>query len=138
GVSVSREADRAGVADRDPAPIRAGERRGRVCRAATAGGGRDGGMRGFWAMLWKEFIQMRRDRLTVAMMVGIPAIQLALFGYAIRTDMRHLRTVVLDESRSQESRALVDVFRNTGNFDFVRAVTSREEIQRDIESGAAH
>ena len=54
----------------------------------------------FWPMLWKEFIQMRRDRFTLAMMIGIPAIQLALFGYAIRTEVKHVPMVVLDESRS--------------------------------------
>ena len=60
----------------------------------------------FWAMLWKEFIQMRRDRFTLAMMIGIPAIQLVLFGYAIRTEVRHVPMVVLDESRSDgEPRA---------------------------------
>ena len=62
---------------------------------------------------------MRRDRLTLGMMLGIPAIQLAMFGYAIQTEVRHLPTVVLDESRSSESLALVDELRNTGNFDIV-------------------
>jgi ABC-2 type transport system permease protein len=89
----------------------------------------------FWPMLTKEFIQMRRDRLTIGMMVGIPAVQLALFGYAIRTEVRHLPTVVLDESRSSVSRALVDVMRNTGNFDIVGEAHSREEIRRRIEAG---
>jgi ABC-2 type transport system permease protein len=89
-------------------------------------------------MLWKEFLQMRRDRLTLAMMVGIPTIQLILFGYAIRTEVRHLPTVVLDESRSTESRALIDVLQNTGNFDVVGEVTSRAEIQRRLERGSAH
>src|SRR5215207_9261351 len=88
-------------------------------------------------MLWKEFVQMRRDRLTLAMMVGIPAVQLVLFGYAIRTEVRHLPTVVLDESRSAESRALVDVMRNTGNFDIVGHVGSREALAREIERGRA-
>src|SRR5437762_10250278 len=50
-------------------------------------------------MLRKEFIQMRRDRLTFALMIGIPIIQLILFGYAIRTEVRNLPTVVLDESK---------------------------------------
>jgi ABC-2 type transport system permease protein len=89
-------------------------------------------------MLWKEFIQMRRDRFTLAMMVGIPAIQLILFGYAIRMEVRHVPMVVMDQSQTQESRALVDVLRNTGNFDVVGAVTSRREIQRRIENGSAH
>jgi ABC-2 type transport system permease protein len=88
-----------------------------------------------WPMVKKEFIQMRRDRLTIAMMVGIPAIQLALFGYAIRTEVRHLPTLVLDESRTRESRALVDAVRNTGNFDIVGTATTRAEIERRVQKG---
>jgi ABC-2 type transport system permease protein len=91
-----------------------------------------------WPMLWKEFIQMRRDRFTLAMMFGIPAIQLILFGYAIRMEVRHVPMVVMDQSQTQESRALVDVLRNTGNFDVVGTVMSRQEIQHRIESGSAH
>jgi ABC-2 type transport system permease protein len=88
-------------------------------------------------MLWKEFIQMRRDRLTLGMMLGIPALQLAMFGYAIQTEVRHLPTVVLDESRSAESLALVDQLRNTGNFDIVRYVPDRRALDREIRSGRA-
>jgi ABC-2 type transport system permease protein len=88
-------------------------------------------------MLWKEFVQMRRDRLTLAMMVVIPAVQLILFGYAIRTEVRHLPTVVLDESRTPESRALVDVMRNTQNFDIIGAVASRRELEDRLRSGSA-
>jgi ABC-2 type transport system permease protein len=90
----------------------------------------------FWAMLSKEFIQMRRDRITLMMMVGLPAVQLALFGYAIRTEVRHLPTLVLDESRSAESRALVDALRNTQNFDIVGEAHSRDDIRESIENGA--
>jgi ABC-2 type transport system permease protein len=93
---------------------------------------------GFAAMLWKEFVQMRRDKFTLAMMVGIPAIQLMLFGYAIRTEVRHVPMVVLDQSRTAESRELIDVMRNTGNFDIVGHVTSRDEIRAHIERGSAH
>jgi ABC-2 type transport system permease protein len=88
-----------------------------------------------WPMLRKEFIQMRRDRLTLGMMVGIPAVQLALFGFAIRTEVRHLPTVVLDESRSSESRSLIAVMRNTGNFDIIGAVSSRAELTDLLASG---
>jgi ABC-2 type transport system permease protein len=91
-----------------------------------------------WPMLRKEFIQMRRDRLTLAMMVGIPAVQLALFGFAIRTEVRHLPTVVLDQSQSAESRALIAVMRNTGNFDMIGSVTSRAELTDLLASGKAH
>ncbi|MEI6740651.1 MAG: ABC transporter permease [Gemmatimonadaceae bacterium] len=90
-----------------------------------------------WPMLWKEFVQLRRDRLTLAMMTGLPAIQLLLFGYAIQTDVRKLPTVVLDESRSSESRRLVQVLQNTDNFRVVASVQSRTEAQDWIERGAA-
>lgn len=89
----------------------------------------------FWPMLWKEFIQMRRDRLTFAMILLLPAIQLAVFGYAIQTDVRHLKTVVLDESRTAESRALVTVIANTGNFHIIAHVSNRDAIRDGIESG---
>jgi ABC-2 type transport system permease protein len=90
-----------------------------------------------WAMLWKELVQLRRDRMTLGMMLGIPAIQLALFGFAIQTEVRHLPTVVLDESRTSESRRLVDVLRNSGNFDIVERVESRTALADRIESGRA-
>lgn len=88
-----------------------------------------------WPMLVKEFHQLRRDRFTVAMMVGIPAIQLILFGFAISTDVRNLPTAVYDESRTQESRELVQAILNTGNFRHHGDATSRDEVRRWIESG---
>ena len=90
----------------------------------------------FWPMLRKEFVQMRRDWLTLALMVGVPAIQLLLFGFAIQTEVRNLPTLVLDESRTSESRALVAAIANTGNFRLrAEPATSREEIERAIVSG---
>ena len=91
-----------------------------------------------WPMLQKEFIQMRRDRLTLGMLVVIPAVQLMLFGFAIRTEVRHLPMVVLDESRTPQSRSLADVLQNTGNFDIVGRVSNREELRVAIERGTAH
>jgi ABC-2 type transport system permease protein len=90
-----------------------------------------------WAMLWKEFVQMRRDRFTLAMLVGIPMIQIALFGYAIQTDVRHLPMIVLDESKTAQSRGLVTALVNTGNFDLQAEVADRDEIRRWIERGDA-
>jgi ABC-2 type transport system permease protein len=90
-----------------------------------------------WPMLQKEFIQMRRDRLTLAMLIGIPAIQLTLFGFAIQTEVRHLPMVLLDESHSPESRSLADVLQNTGNFDIVGVVTNRDAVRVAIERGDA-
>jgi ABC-2 type transport system permease protein len=91
----------------------------------------------FWSMLWKEFVQLRRDRFTLAMMIGIPAVQLALFGYAIQTEVRHIPTIVLDQSHSNQSRLLVSAIENTGNFDIVGDATDMREIERAIESGQA-
>ncbi|MGE0440392.1 MAG: ABC transporter permease [Gemmatimonadales bacterium] len=91
----------------------------------------------FWSMLWKEFVQLRRDRFTLAMMIGIPMAQILLFGYAIQTEVRHLPTIVLDESHSQESRDLVTALANTGNFDVVDEVADRDAIRRAIEAGRA-
>ena len=88
-------------------------------------------------MLWKEFVQMRRDRFTLAMMVGIPMVQIAMFGYAIQTEVRHLPMIVLDESKSAQSRALVTALVNTGNFDLAAEVSNRDEIQRWIGRGDA-
>ena len=91
----------------------------------------------FWPMLQKEFLQMRRDRLTLAMMVVLPAVQLVLFGYAIRTEVRHLPTVVWDGSRTQESRALIDAIRNTGNFDITAMVDGRGAVEEKLQRGDA-
>jgi len=65
----------------------------------------------------KEFIQLRRDRVTLGLIIGIPIIQVLLFGYAIDTDVRHLPTAVLDASGTRESRDLIAAFRNTTYFD---------------------
>jgi ABC-2 type transport system permease protein len=96
-----------------------------------------GAMNGFLAMVRKEFIQMRRDRLTLGMMIGLPALQLLLFGYAIRTEVRNLPATVLDESRTAESRAFVTVLENTGSFRVIGEVASREALDREIETGRA-
>ena len=90
-----------------------------------------------WPMLWKEFIQLRRDRLTFAMMTLLPAVQLLLFGYAIQTDVRKLPTVVLDESRTSESRALISTLANTDNFLVIGSVRNRDEARTAIERGTA-
>jgi ABC-2 type transport system permease protein len=91
----------------------------------------------FWPMFRKEFIQMRRDRLTFAMMVGVPVIQLLVFGYAIQTDVRNLPTVVLDQSRTPESREIVQALENTGNFRIVTWVDGWPAVDRALARGDA-
>src|SRR4029078_9701023 len=87
------------------------------------------------SMIWKEFIQMRRDRATVAMMLGIPIIQLLAFGFAIRMDVRHLPMAVYDESRTQESRDLIQKLVATDNLLVTRQAASYEEANRLIDRG---
>jgi len=89
------------------------------------------------SIFWKEFIQMRRDRATLGMMLGIPVVQLLLFGYAVNLDVRHLPATVLDLSRTQQSRALVQRFDATGNFRRTREARSYEEALRLVDRGAA-
>jgi len=88
-------------------------------------------------MFRKEFIQMRRDRLTFGIMVGIPVLQLMLFGFAIQTDVRHIPTVVVDESRTPTSRELIAAFENTGNFRIVAHVDGRDALDAWIARGDA-
>ena len=90
-----------------------------------------------WAMLLKEFIQMRRDRGTLGILLVVPIMQLTLFGYAIRQDVRNLPTVVYDASRTQESRALVQRFDATGNFRIRGEVSSYDQALRQVDNGRA-
>jgi len=77
----------------------------------------------------KEFIQMRRDRLTFAMMLGIPMIQLVLFGYAINSDPKHLPTAIYSADNSVFSRTFVWAMRNSSYFDITREPQGEAEIQ---------
>jgi ABC-2 type transport system permease protein len=85
----------------------------------------------------KELRQLRRDRLTLAMMVALPVVQLTLFGYAIDTDVRHISTVVLDQDRSARSRDFAQRMRATGFFDLVGEVDSYGQLERALRAGDA-
>jgi ABC-2 type transport system permease protein len=82
----------------------------------------------------KEVRQLLRDRLTLALMVGIPALQLVLFGYAIDMDVRHVPTAVLDRSQSAESRKLLGELEATQTFALVREAVDENEAVRLLES----
>jgi ABC-2 type transport system permease protein len=92
-------------------------------------------LRRFWAIVVKEFIQMRRDRMTFAMMVGIPLIQLVLFGYAINSDPKHLPTAVLSADNSPFSRTIVWSLKNSDYFQIVRLVRDEAEGRRMLQMG---
>jgi ABC-2 type transport system permease protein len=91
--------------------------------------------RRFGAIVAKEFIQMRRDRVTFAMMIGIPLLQLVIFGYAINSDPKHLPTAVYSADNSVFSRTLVWGLRNSGYFNIVREPESEAEIRTLLAQG---
>jgi ABC-2 type transport system permease protein len=89
------------------------------------------------ALTWKELVQLRRDRMTLRMIVLIPLMQTIVFGYAINYDVKHLRTVVLDESRSYDSRELVAGLTASEYFTIVGSVSSFDELRGAMDRGAA-
>jgi ABC-2 type transport system permease protein len=89
------------------------------------------------AIVVKEFIQLVRDRRTLAMALLMPVIQLLLFGYAITTDVENLPTIVLDQSRSRESRELIRSFINSRYYDVRAYARTLDEVQLAIDRGAA-
>ena len=95
---------------------------------------------GFWrrtgAMLLKEFLQLRRDRLTLATMITIPLMQLLLFGYAINTMPRDLPTAVLLQENSDVGRSILKALENTRYFKVTRVVRDEAEFDRLLQSGA--
>jgi ABC-2 type transport system permease protein len=86
---------------------------------------------------WKEVRQLRRDRLTLAMMTVFPVVQLLLFGYAINTDVRHIPTIVYDQDRSAASRDLARTLEATRFYDIVGNVESFDEIEVALRSSRA-
>lgn len=91
----------------------------------------------FLAILKKEFIQMRRDKLTLAIMTIMPFIQLLIFGFAINTDVKHLSAVVYDQSLSQESREFLDSLTATEYYDINYIAKSYQEVNDRIQKGDA-
>ncbi len=89
------------------------------------------------SIILKEFIQLRRDRRTMAMIVVIPIIEMSLFGYALSTDIKNVSLVVWDASNTPESRELIESFRQTEFFSVNFYATNYDDITERIESGEA-
>jgi ABC-2 type transport system permease protein len=85
----------------------------------------------------KEFIQLKRDRLTFGMIVGIPVVQLVLFGFAINSDPKHLPAMLIDADRSEFSRSIAAALRNSDYFHFVGEAGSEREADRMLARGDA-
>ncbi|MCP3708496.1 ABC transporter permease [Paraburkholderia sp. CNPSo 3274] len=88
----------------------------------------------WWSIVLKEFLQLKRDRITFAMIVGLPIIQLTLFGYAINTDPKHLPTAIVVTEDSVFARSFVAGMRNSAYFDVVETfpdeVSARHALAR--------
>ncbi len=89
----------------------------------------------FWAIVLKEFIQMKRDRVTFAMMVGIPLMQLTLFGFAINSDPKHLPTAIRAADQGPFARTLVAALKTSGYFTLVREAATEAEAHDLLQLG---
>ena len=89
------------------------------------------------ALLKKEFIQMRRDKLSLGIMLFMPVMQLIIFGFAINTDVKHLKTAVFDQSLTQESRELLTGFTASEYFDIEFVEDSFDGVNYRLDSGDA-
>src|SRR5256886_8851332 len=97
-----------------------------------------GPFRGYAAILYKEFLVVLRDPLTLFFMLFPPIVEMIAFGYALDTDVKHMATLVLDEDRTTESRQLIDQFVNTQTFKIVGEVHSIQELAAAIRRGKAY
>jgi ABC-2 type transport system permease protein len=101
----------------------------------VSAGGLVGALRRTLAMARKELRQLQRDRLTLGMIVGIPTLQLVLFGYAINLDVRNIPTAVLDQAKTSLSRKLVGELAATQTFSLERVVESEKEAIALLANG---
>lgn len=92
----------------------------------------------FWSIVKKEFIQIKRDRASFGIAIGMPIMMMLMFGYAVATQLEDISTVVLDQSKTAESRELIKSFQNTLYFKVVDEVKSVDEIEQGINSGKIH
>ena len=90
-----------------------------------------------FAVMRKEFIQLRRDRLTFAMMIGVPLMQLVLFGFAINGDPRRLPTIVVAQENTVFTRSLVRAVENSGYFRIVASTDDARVADAALASGSA-
>src|SRR5450631_2931824 len=94
--------------------------------------------RGLGAILFKEFISVLRDPMTLFFMLFPPLIEMIAFGYALDNDVKHMPMVVLNEDRTVESRQFLDRFVNTETFRIVGEVQNVEELASEIRKGRAY
>ncbi len=91
----------------------------------------------WWSMVTKEFLQLRRDRVTFGMIIGIPIIQLTLFGYAINSDPKHMPTAVIAGESSEFTRSVIEGMRHSEYFAIVAELPDDEAGRRALARGDA-
>ena len=89
----------------------------------------------WWSIVRKEFLQLRRDRVTFAMIVGIPIIQMALFGYAINTDPKHLDTAIISADNSNITRSFISAMKNSTYFKVVAELPNEAAGRDALDQG---
>ncbi len=89
----------------------------------------------FWAVVLKEFVQMKRDRTTFAMMIGIPLVQLMVFGFAINSDPRHLPTALRSADQGPFARSFIEALRRSDYFTLVREADTEAEAAQMLQLG---
>ena len=89
----------------------------------------------WWAMVLKEFLQLRRDRISFAMIIGIPIAQLILFGFAINTDPKHMPAAILDADRSEFTRSFISALEKSEYFEIAGQVPDEAAGRRALARG---
>lgn len=89
----------------------------------------------WWGIVLKEFLQLKRDRMTFGMTIGLPIIQVLLFGFAINMNPKHMHTAVLLGDQSEFSRSFLSAMQNTGYFDFVENLSDEHTARTALEQG---
>ena len=94
-------------------------------------------MRSIWAIAYKEFIQVSRDRRTLFLLILMPMMQMMIYGYGINTDVKHLPTYVYDQDRSYLSRRLINAFTQSDYFTVNTRATSLQQVYLALDKGLA-
>ena len=90
-----------------------------------------------WGIIVKEFLQIRRDRMTLGMIAVLPIVQLTLFGFAINTDPKNLKTIVVNTENSEFTRSFIAAAINTGYFNIIQTNASELEAENALKTGNA-
>lgn len=92
----------------------------------------------FWSIVKKEFIQIKRDKASFGIAIGMPIMMMFLFGYAVNTQLEDISTAVLDQSHTSDSRELIKSFENTLYFKVIEQSSSIESIEEKMNEGKIH